>query len=284
MTIVGAVTLLFGAIIGCAKDDIKKVLADSTVCQIGYMFLAVGLGPAGYALGIVHLLTHGFFKAGLFLGAGSVMHGMNDEVDMRRFGGLARYMPITFVTFMASATWRSSASRRSPASSPRTRSSRPRSRQGGTTGWLLGSAALLGAGLTAFYMTRLLLMTFFGEARWARGRSPARVAAGDDLADDPAGARRRSGFGAFEILGDRLARLPRPGDRRQPGRAGRVQHRPAIVALVLVVAGRRRSAWVLYGRRPVPETAPAGSFAVTAARKDLYGDAINESLLMRPGQ
>ena len=75
------------------------MLAYSTVSQIGYMFLAVGLGPAGYALGIFHLLTHGFFKAGLFLGAGSVMHAMNDEVDMRRFGGLARYMPITFVTF-----------------------------------------------------------------------------------------------------------------------------------------------------------------------------------------
>ena len=75
------------------------MLAYSTVSQIGYMFLAVGLGPAGYALGIFHLLTHGFFKAGLFLGAGSVMHAMHDEVDMRRFGGLARYLPITFATF-----------------------------------------------------------------------------------------------------------------------------------------------------------------------------------------
>ena len=84
---VGALTLLIGCIIGCAKDDIKKVLAYSTVSQIGYMFLAVGLGAGGYALAIIHLLAHGFFKAGLFLGAGSVMHGMNDQVDMRRFGG-----------------------------------------------------------------------------------------------------------------------------------------------------------------------------------------------------
>ena len=99
VTVVGAVTLLVGCVIGCAYDDIKKVLAYSTVSQIGYMVLAVGLGPAGYALGIMHLLTHGFFKAGLFLGAGSVMHGMNDEVDMRRFGGLRRHMPITFATF-----------------------------------------------------------------------------------------------------------------------------------------------------------------------------------------
>lgn len=97
--LVGAVTLLFGAIIGCAKDDIKKALAASTMSQIGYMVLAAGLGPAGYAVAIMHLLTHGFFKAGLFLGAGSVMHGMNEETDMRRYGGLRAVMPITFVTF-----------------------------------------------------------------------------------------------------------------------------------------------------------------------------------------
>ena len=99
VTIVGAVTLLFGAIVGCAKDDIKKALAGSTMSQIGYMILAAGLGPIGYAFAIMHLVTHGFFKAGLFLGAGSVMHGMNDEVDMRRYGGLRTYMPVTFVTF-----------------------------------------------------------------------------------------------------------------------------------------------------------------------------------------
>ena len=98
-SIVGAITLLFGAIVGCAKDDIKKALAASTMSQIGYMMLAAGLGPVGYAFAIFHLLTHGFFKAGMFLGAGSVMHGMNDQVDMRRFGGLRKYMPITCVTF-----------------------------------------------------------------------------------------------------------------------------------------------------------------------------------------
>ena len=96
---VGALTLLIGAIAGCAYDDIKKVLAYSTVSQIGYMFLAVGLGPAGYVAGLAHLLAHGFFKAGLFLGAGSVMHAMDDQVDMRRFGGLWKKLPITFATF-----------------------------------------------------------------------------------------------------------------------------------------------------------------------------------------
>ncbi|HJU98065.1 MAG TPA: NADH-quinone oxidoreductase subunit L, partial [Jiangellaceae bacterium] len=101
VVIVGALTLLIGAIIGCAKDDIKRVLAGSTISQIGYMMLAAGLGPAGYALAIFHLLTHGFFKADLFLGAGSVMHGMNDEVNMRRYGALRTAMPVTFVTFTA---------------------------------------------------------------------------------------------------------------------------------------------------------------------------------------
>jgi len=99
VTIVGAATLLFGAIISCAKDDIKKALAGSTMSQIGYMVLAAGLGPRGYAFAIGLLLAHGFFKAGLFLGAGSIKHEMNDEVDMRRFGGLRTVMPITFVTF-----------------------------------------------------------------------------------------------------------------------------------------------------------------------------------------
>src|SRR5262249_12791449 len=96
---VGAITLVIGAIIGCAKDDIKRVLAWSTVSQIGYMFLGVGLGGAAYALAIIHLLAHGFFKAGLFLGAGSVMHGMKDQVNIRRFGALWKLLPITWATF-----------------------------------------------------------------------------------------------------------------------------------------------------------------------------------------
>src|SRR5262249_9686397 len=165
VVIIGAITLLLGAIIGCAYDDIKKVLAYSTVSQIGYMMLAVGLGPFGYALAIVHLLSHGFFKAGLFLGAGSVMHAMDDEGNIRRLGGLWRHMPITFVTFglawlaiigfpflsgyyskdaIIEAAWGLE----------------------GWQGWLFGGAAVLGAGLTAFYMTRLMIMVFFGEERW----------------------------------------------------------------------------------------------------------------------
>src|SRR6201996_9139849 len=165
VTVVGAVTLLFGAIIGCAKDDIKKALAGSTMSQIGYMTLAAGLGPAGYVFAIAHLLAHGFFKAGLFLGAGSVMHGMDDEGNMRRYGALRKFLPITFWTFglgylaiigippfsgfftkdgIIEAAWD----------------------KGGTSGAILGACAVLGAAITAFYMTRVMLMTWYGKRRW----------------------------------------------------------------------------------------------------------------------
>src|SRR5688500_10603001 len=168
---VGALTLLIGAIAGCAYDDIKKVLAYSTVSQIGYMFLAVGLGPVGYVAGLAHLLAHGFFKAGLFLGAGSVMHAMNDQVDMRRFGGLWNKLPVTFVTFglgylaligfpFLSGYFTKDAIIEATFD------------RGDGWGYVLGGVAILGAGLTAFYMTRLMLMTFFGRARWTDGQHP----------------------------------------------------------------------------------------------------------------
>src|SRR3954470_12872072 len=165
VVIVGAITLVFGAIVGCAKDDIKKALAASTMSQIGYMMLAAGLGPVGYVFAIFHLLTHGFFKAGLFLGAGSVMHGMRDRVDMRGFGGLSAVMKITWVTFalgwlaiigfpFLSGFW-----------------SKDRIIEAAFVGagwqpWLFGLTALLAAGLTAFYMSRLFLLTFHGGRRW----------------------------------------------------------------------------------------------------------------------
>src|SRR6476469_2957918 len=99
VAVIGTITLLMGAWIGCAKDDIKKVLAGSTMSQIGYMILAAGMGVAGYAFAIFHLLMHGFFKANMFLGAGSVMHGTNDDVDMRHYGMVRKAMPVTYLTF-----------------------------------------------------------------------------------------------------------------------------------------------------------------------------------------
>ncbi|AMU75081.1 NADH-quinone oxidoreductase subunit L [Mycobacteroides abscessus] len=280
VVLVGAVTLLFGAIIGCAKDDIKKALAASTMSQIGYMVLAAGLGPAGYAVAIMHLLTHGFFKAGLFLGAGSVMHGMNEETDMRRYGGLRAVMPITFVTFGLGylaiigvppfAGFYSKDKIIEVAFG-----------HGGAGGFLLGTAALSGAGITAFYMTRVMLLTFFGKRRWHRDVHPhespsvmtwpmlvlavGSVAAGFLL----------SLGGALQnwlapVVGIHHGELPVPGWVISA----------ITVAVVLCGVG---IAYRIY-RADIPETAPQGSALTVAARRDLYGDAFNEAVFMRPGK
>jgi len=165
VVIVGAITLMFGALVGTAKDDIKKALAASTMSQIGYMILGAGLGPAGYAFAIMHLLTHGFFKAGMFLGAGSVMHGMNDEVNMRKFGNLRKFMPITFITFglgyLAIIGVPPFAGFYSKDMIIETAFN-----SGGVKGIILGSTALLGAAITAFYMSRVVILTFTTKERW----------------------------------------------------------------------------------------------------------------------
>src|SRR4051812_26321633 len=280
---VGAVTLLIGAIAGCAFDDIKKVLAYSTVSQIGYMFLAAGLGPVGYVAALAHLYAHGFFKAGLFLGAGSVMHAMNDEVDMRRYGGLAKKMPVTFATFGLgyvaliglipfSGYWTKDAIIEATFD------------RGDVWGWLLGGAAVLCAGLTAFYITRLMLMTFFGRPRWDEGAPPHEsppvmtvpmivLAVGSVVA----------GFLLVEAfpLSDWMEPVFGPPEE------GTHVIAPltfgigiTVVALLGVLL-----AWVFVGRREVPVTAPARvGPVVRAARNGLYADTINESLFMRPGQ
>ena len=167
VVIVGTVTLLAGAWIGCSKDDIKKVLAGSTMSQIGYMMLAAGIGPAGYAFAIFHLLTHGAFKANMFLGAGSVMHGMNDDVDMRHYGALAKYLPITFWTFACGYL----AIIGFPLTAGFFSKDHIIEAAFGQSA-LVGTLALLGAGVTAFYMTRLMLMTFGGKKRWLDGVHP----------------------------------------------------------------------------------------------------------------
>ena len=280
VAIVGAATLLFGGIIGSAKDDIKKALAGSTMSQIGYMMLAAGVGPKGYPFAIALLLAHGFYKAGLFLDAGSIMHGMNDEVNMRRFGGLYAVLPITFSTFAACYLAIIGIPPFSGFFAKDTVIDAAY-HDGGTTGWIVGTAALIGAGITAFYMTRILFMTFFGKRRWAEDAHPHEA---PPVMTWPVIllALGALGFGAFEILGDRLPDFLGPVTGYTPAE-------PAVftlaggIALALVVIFAV-IAWLLFGRRPVPETAPAAGPAVTAARKDLYGDAINESLLMRPGQ
>ena len=280
VTIVGAATLLFGAIIGCAKDDIKKALAGSTMSQIGYMMLAAGLGPAGYAFAIAQLLAHGFFKAGLFLGAGSVKHEMNDEVDMRRFGGLRKVMPITAVTFFFGYL---AIIGIPPFSGFFTKDSIIDAAfgKGGTSGFILGCAAVLGAGITAFYMSRVMLMTFTGERRWEPDAHPHEAPA-VMTAPMIVLAAGSIGAGAFLIVNDRLAEFLAPVVGLPPAFHG-LWSVPGLVTLALVLIGIS-IAWAMYGRREVPVTAPAGGFVTVAARKDLYGDAINESVLMRPGQ
>jgi NADH-quinone oxidoreductase subunit L len=296
ITVVGAVTLLFGAIIGCAKDDIKKALAGSTMSQIGYMILAAGLGPAGYVFAIAHLLAHGFFKAGLFLGAGSVMHGMDDEVNMRRYGGLARFLPVTFATFGLGYL---AIIGIPPFSGFFTKDGIIEAAfdKGGTSGWILGLCALLGAGVTAFYMTRVMLMTWFGKKRW-----DAEVANGQQqTADGEHGQEPHPhespgtmtipmillavgsvAAGGFLIIGQRFENFLGPVTGLPPTAHG-IFSVPGIVALVLALAGIGL-AWFMYGRVPVPVVAPRGRFLTVAGRKDLYGDAFNESVLMRPGQ
>ena len=292
VVIVGAVTLLFGAIIGCAKDDIKKALAASTMSQIGYMVLAAGLGPAGYAFAIMLLLTHGFFKAGLFLGAGSVMHGMNDEVNMRRYGGLRTVMPITFVTFGLGYL----AIIGIPPFSgffSKDKIIEAAFAAEGVQGVVLGTVTLLGAGLTAFYMTRVMLMTFFGQPRWASGASDA---SGDLPVADPHEspgvmtvpmillAVGSVAAGALLAVGSSLQHWLEPVVGAHHGEPALPVWAITALTLVVVLAGVA-VAYRQYARQPIPEVAPEKVTAFTAAaRKDLYGDAFNEAALMRPGQ
>src|SRR6266550_954399 len=280
ITVVGAVTLLWGAIIGCAKDDIKKALAGSTMSQIGYMTLAAGLGPAGYVFAIAHLLAHGFFKAGLFLGAGSVMHGMNDEVNMRQYGGLARLMPVTFATFGLGYL---AIIGIPPFSGFFTKDPIIEAdfSEHGTAGTVLGTLALIGAGITAFYMTRMMFMTWYGKRRWESEahphESPAVMAWPMIVL-----AIGSVGAGAFLIVNDRLQKFLAPVVGVPPTSEG-VFSTAGLVALAFALVGVAL-AWVMYGRVPVPAVAPRGRPLTVAARKDLYGDAFNESVLMRPGQ
>ena len=281
VVIVGAVTLLFGAIIGCAKDDIKKALAASTMSQIGYMVLAAGLGPAGYTFAIMLLLAHGFFKAGLFLGAGSVMHGMNDEVDMRKYGGLRTAMPITFVTFGLGYL----AIIGVPPFSgffAKDKIIEVAFGAGGVQGAALGVITLAGAGLTAFYMTRVMLMTFFGAPRWESDVHPHES---QSIMTGPMMvlAVGSVAAGALFTVGGSLTQWLEP----VVGEAEEAHAIPAWVVTVLalsVVAIGVAFAYNRYARTPVPAVAPESVSALTsAARADLYGDAVNEALLMRPG-
>jgi NADH-quinone oxidoreductase subunit L len=283
VTIIGAVTLLFGCVVGCAYDDIKKVLAYSTVSQIGYMFLAVGLGPGVYAIAILHLLAHGFFKAGLFLGAGSVMHGMNDQVDMRRFGGLWKVMPVTFWTMMAGYL---AIIGMIPFSGFFTKDKIIEAAfdKGGTSGYILGGCALLGAAITSFYMTRLMVMTFLGKRRWTDDVHPHESPPTMTLPMIVLAIGSVAGGGLL-VLGGGLQNwlVPSLGESEEIG-VHTIKPVVLTVLTLLVVIGGAIGGWFAFGRKPVPAIRPLNVSPVTwAARRDLYGNAFNEAVFMRPG-
>ena len=285
VVIVGAVTLLFGAVIGMAKDDIKKALAASTMSQIGYMILATGLGPAGYAFAMMHLLTHGFFKAGMFLGAGSVMHGMNDEVDMRKYGALRKVMPITFATFglgyLAIIGIPPFAGFYSKDKIIETAFN-----AGGSKGIILGCVTLLGAAITAFYMTRVMLMTFFGTKRWD---SEAHPHESPWLMTIPMILLSVGSIttGYIFYSGDRLKNFLAPVVDSHHH-----EHESELLAPI-VVTGLAMTAVAIgvsfavakYGRKAIPVSAPTDVTVWTkVARRDLLQDDFNEAVFMRPGQ
>lgn len=286
VAIIGTITLIFGAIVGAAKDDLKKVLAASTMSQIGYMMLAAGLGPIGAAFAIFHLVTHGFFKAGMFLGAGSVMHAMDDEVDMRKFGGLWKHMKITWATFglgylaiigfpflsgyfskdyiieaaFVGEGWRP---------------------------WVFGLSTMLVAGLTAFYMSRLFFMVFHGKPRWSTTGENAKNPHESPLFMTIPMiilAVGSVGLGFVLDLGDRFITFLAPI-------TGEVPHLDPVMPISLIigltlalVAVGVAVAYLMFVRSDVPVAAPRANALVHAARNDLHQDTINESLFMRPGQ
>ena len=294
VVVVGAVTLLFGAVVGSAKDDMKKVLAASTMSQIGYMMLGAGLGAIGWAFAVFHLFTHGFFKALMFLGAGSVMHGMGDQVNMRRFGALRGAMKVTWLTFMMgwlailgvpplSGFWSKDKIIEAAFSIHSFGGS-----EAPWAPWVFGTVALVGAGVTAFYMSRLFFMTFHGKARWtteAEG-SPVRPHESGPLMTIPMVVLAVGAvvIGAALSVGDFFTTWLEPA-------IGPVEHGEPVVGeyalqgatLVLVLVGAW-IAWRKYGAAQVPASVPAGNALTEAARRDLYQDTVNEALFMAPSK
>jgi NADH-quinone oxidoreductase subunit L len=274
--VVATVTLLWGAIIGCAKDDIKKVLAGSTMSQIGYMMLGAGLGIAGYPFAIFHLLTHGFFKANMFLGAGSVMHGMDDDVDMRHYGALSKVMPVTFLTFAMgylaiigfpgfSGFW----------------SKDKIIEVALTQNWFVGVLAMLGAGVTGFYMSRLMFMTFFTKKRWSDGVHPHESPAVMTIPLMVLAAL--SALGGLLLAGNWIVDFLQPVVGTAPEDSPPIPALLISLIVVVIVAVGVALAWYLVQRREVPREAPQDvSFAIRAARAELYGNEINDTLVVQP--
>ena len=277
VVVLGSISLIAGAIIAMARDEIKKALAGSTMSQIGYMIVAVGLGPVGYAYGIFHLLMHGFFKATLFLGAGSVMHGMNNEEDMRRYGALRKVMLATYITFFAAylsimGIW--------PFDGYFSKDKIIEVAFGANI-WV-GLVTLVGAILTAAYMTRIIVMTFMGQKRWDPGQHPHESPMSMTIPlwilgilSTIAGILLAEVFSIVDwltpVVGYEKTELPIP----------EWAFSLIVLALVLLTVFVTAKQFA----REVPTTPPQHVSVLTkAARVNLYGDAFNEAVFMRPGQ
>ena len=278
VVVVAVISILWGAWIGCAKDDIKKALAGSTMSQIGYMMLGAGLGVAGYAFAIFHLLTHGFFKANMFLGAGSVMHGMDDDVDMRHYGALRKAMPVTFLTFAMgylaiigfpgfSGFWSKDKIIETALAE----------------NWIVGLCALLGAGVTGFYMTRLMLLTYFTDRRWAKDVHPHESPA--VMTFPLIALAALSVLGGLMLAGDWIVDFLAPVTGVAPHEDPPLPAIAISVIAVCVVAVGVALAWLLVGKRDVPREAPQDvSWATRAGRNEVYGNLINDTLVVNPGR
>jgi NADH-quinone oxidoreductase subunit L len=274
VVIIGTITMFLGAFIGSAKDEIKKALAGSTMSQIGYMVLAAGLGPVGYVFAIFHLLTHGVFKANLFLGAGSVMHGMKNRENMRRYGALRAAMIVTWLSFMAatfaimgippfSGFW----------------SKDDIIHAAFEHNIIIGICAVLAAGFTGFYMTRMLVMTFFGKARWEDDQHPHE--------SPPVMTIPLIILGIGSIFtGMALLFWGNIETWLEPvtGFETRELAVPAVVleAITLVVVLIGAGIAIAMYRRSVAVEAPKGNVLVRAARNSMYDDAINDTIAVRP--
>ena len=273
--VIGVITMFLGAFIGSAKDDIKKSLAGSTMSQIGYMVLAAGLGPVGYVFAIFHLLTHGVFKANLFLGAGSVIHGMNGEQDMRRYGALRKVMVVTWLTFMAaylaiigippfSGFW----------------SKDDIIHAAFEVNVFVGVCAIIAAGITGFYMTRMVIMTFFGKPRWPDDAHPHESKAVMTIPLIILAIGSMFTGMALLFWGDIIDWLtPVTGLEQSPLPFPTILLEIATLVVVLVGVA---IAIGMY-RKDVPEEAPQDVNILTkAARNSMYDDAINDVLVVQP--
>ena len=274
VAIVGVVTLLAGAWIGTAKDDIKKVLAGSTMSQIGYMMLAAGLGPAGAAFAIFHLITHGFFKANMFLGAGSVMHGMNDDVNMRHFGALARAMRWTFLTFAMGYL--------AIIGFPFTAGFYSKDHiieAAFEHNIILGVLAILGAGITAYYMTRLMMMTFFGRRRWQEDVHPHESPA---VMTVPLVILAVASLVAGLLMNNWIQDWLAPATGSHPHETSLLAFTwIGLITLVVVAAGVALGWWLHSGAIPAQPPRTRNPL-VLAGRNDLYGDAVNTYAVVGP--